>query len=78
MICSKYYDAVVWHNNVVSGRKNRLLSSCDACDKKIRERGQSIVVAANKLISYGVPQNKKKALPPIIGMEEAEDEIEML
>jgi hypothetical protein len=28
------------------------------------------VVAANKLISYGVPQPKKKALPPIIGMEE--------
>ena len=24
----------------------------------------------NKLISYGVPQNKKKALPPVIGMEE--------
>ena len=49
----------------------------EACDKKIRERGQSIVVAANKLISYGVPQNKKKSLPPVIGMEEAEDEVEL-
>ena len=61
------------------GKKlNEALEQYDACDKKIRERGQSIVVAANRLISYGVPQNKKKALPPIIGMEEAEDEIEML
>ena len=46
----------------------------DVCDKKLRERGQSIVVAANKLISYGVPQNKKKALPPVIGMEETDME----
>ena len=53
------------------GKKlNEALEQYDACDKKIRERGQSIVVAANKLISYGVPQNKKKALPPVIGMEE--------
>lgn len=53
------------------GKKlNEALEQYDACDKKIRERGQSIVVAANKLISYGIPQPKKKALPPIIGMEE--------
>ena len=53
------------------GKKlNEALEQYDACDKKIRERGQSIVVAANKLISYGVPQPKKKALPSIIGMEE--------
>ena len=53
------------------GKKlNEALEQYDACDRKIRERGQSIVVAANKLISYGVPQNKKKALPPVIGLEE--------
>ena len=53
------------------GKKlNEALEQYDACDRKIRERGQSIVVAANKLVSYGVPQNKKKALPPVIGMEE--------
>ena len=53
------------------GKKlNEALEQYDACDRKIRERGQSIVVAANKLISYGIPQNKKKALPPVIGMEE--------
>lgn len=53
------------------GKKlNEALEQYDACDRKIRERGQSIVVAANKLISYGVPQNKKKILPPVIGMEE--------
>lgn len=45
----------------------------DACDKKLRERGQSIVGAANKLISYGVPKNPKKPLPPEIGMEELEE-----
>ena len=60
------------------GKKlNEALEQYDACDKKIRERGQSIVVAANKLISYGVPQNKKKSLPPVIGMEDAEDEVEL-
>ncbi len=45
----------------------------DACDKKLRERGQSIVGAANKLISYGVPKNPKKPLPPEVGMEELEE-----
>jgi DNA recombination protein RmuC len=53
------------------GKKlNEALEQYDACDREIRERGQSIVVAANKLVSYGVPQNKKKALPPVIGMDE--------
>lgn len=42
----------------------------EACDRKIRERGQSIVGAANKLISYGVPKNQKKPIPSEIGMEE--------
>ena len=45
----------------------------DVCDKKLRERGQSIVGAANRLISYGVPKNSKKPLPPEVGMEELED-----
>ncbi|MBR5835882.1 MAG: DNA recombination protein RmuC [Bacteroidales bacterium] len=45
----------------------------DACDRKLRERGQSIVGAANRLISYGVPKNQKKPLPPEIGMEELEN-----
>ena len=44
----------------------------DACDKKIRDRGQSIVGAANKLIQLGVPRNAKKLLPAEIGMEEIE------
>ena len=42
----------------------------EACDKKIRDRGQSIVGAANKLIQLGVPRNAKKLLPAEIGMEE--------
>lgn len=45
----------------------------DVCDRKLRDRGQSIVGAANKLISYGVPKNQKKPLPPEVGMEELED-----
>ncbi len=36
----------------------------ETCDKKLRDRGQSIVGAANKLISYGIPENSKKPLPP--------------
>ena len=47
----------------------------DACDKKIRDRGQSIVGAANKLIQLGVPRNAKKLLPAEIGMEEIEHDI---
>ena len=42
----------------------------EACDRKIRDRGQSIVGAANRLIQLGVPRNPKKALPAEIGMEE--------
>jgi hypothetical protein len=42
----------------------------ELCDKKIRARGQSIVGAANRIISYGIPQNQKKPLPPEVGMEE--------
>lgn len=56
------------------GRKlEEALEQYEACDRKIRERGQSIVGAANKLISYGVPKNPKKPLPPEIGLEEVED-----
>ena len=45
----------------------------EACDKKIRDRGQSIVGAANKLIQLGVPRNAKKILPSEIGMEEVDE-----
>jgi hypothetical protein len=48
----------------------------EACDKKIRDRGQSIVGAANKLIQLGVPRNAKKLLPAEIGMEEVEQDIQ--
>ena len=47
----------------------------EACDKKIRDRGQSIVGAANKLIQLGVPRNAKKLLPAEIGMEEMEQDV---
>ena len=47
----------------------------EACDKKIRDRGQSIVGAANKLIQLGVPRNAKKLLPAEIGMEEIEQDV---
>ena len=44
----------------------------ELCDKKIRERGHSIVGAANRLIDLGVPKNTKKPLPAEIGLEEVE------
>ena len=47
----------------------------ETCDKKIRERGKSIVGAANKLIKLGVPRSPKKPIPAEIGMEEAEDAV---
>ena len=49
------------------------LKHYDACDRKLRERGQSIVGAANRLVSYGVSKNPKKPLPPEVGMEEIEE-----
>ena len=49
------------------------LDQYEACDKKIRDRGQSIVGAANKLIQLGVPRNAKKILPAEIGMEEVDE-----
>ena len=46
------------------GRKlAEAMEQYESCDRKIRERGQSIVSAANRLISYGVPRNPKKPLP---------------
>lgn len=56
------------------GRKlEEAMEQYEVCDRKIRERGQSIVGAANKLISYGIPKNPKKPLPPEIGLEEVEE-----
>lgn len=45
----------------------------EVCDKKIREKGKSIVGAANKLIAFGVPKNPKKALPEEIYVGKFED-----
>lgn len=58
------------------GRKlEEAMEQYEACDRKIRERGQSIVGAANRLIGFGVPKNPKKPIPAEIGLEETEDEI---
>ena len=54
-------------------RLEEAMDQYEICDKKIRERGQSIVGAANRLIDLGVPKNNKKPLPAEIGMEEVED-----
>ena len=53
-------------------RLEEALKYYEVCDRKLRERGQSIVGAANKLISYGVPRNPKKSIPQEIGAEETE------
>lgn len=69
MMLSRVSDFCVAHAKM--GEKlEDALKQYEACDRKIRERGQSIVGAANKLISYGVPKNSKKPIPPEIGMEE--------
>ena len=54
-------------------RLEEAMDQYEICDKKIRERGQSIVGAAHRLIDLGVPKNNKKPLPAEIGMEEVED-----
>ena len=72
MVLSRVSDFCAAHAKM--GRKlNEALEMYEACDRKIRERGQSIVGAANRLISYGVPSNPKKPLPPEIGMEEVDE-----
>ena len=56
------------------GRKlEEAMEQYEVCDKKIREKGKSIVGAANNLLALGVPKNPKKALPEEIYVEELED-----
>ena len=72
MVIARVSDLCSAHAKM--GRKlQEAMEQYEACDRKIRERGQSIVGAANKLISYGVPKNAKKPLPPEIGMEELDN-----
>lgn len=60
--------------HVKMGQKlEEALKQYEACDKKIQERGQSIVGAANRLIRLGIPTKPNKPIPPEIGMEEAEE-----
>ena len=71
MVLSRVSDFCTAHAKM--GEKlEDALKYYETCDRKIRERGQSIVGAANKLISYGVPRNSKKPLPAEIGLEEVE------
>lgn len=72
MMLSRVSDFCTAHAKM--GEKlEEALKQYDICDRKIRERGQSIVGAANRLISYGVPRNPKKPLPSEVGMEELEN-----
>ena len=71
-ILSRVSDFCTAHAKM--GKKlEEAMDQYEACDRKIREKGQSIVGAANKLIQLGVPRNSKKILPAEIGMEEIED-----
>lgn len=71
MMLSRVSDFCTAHAKM--GEKlEEALKYYEACDRKLRERGQSIVGAANKLISYGVPRNPKKSIPQEIGSEETE------
>ena len=45
----------------------------EACDKKLKDSGQSIIVSANKVISYGVkPRAGKDKFPTLYGHEESD------
>lgn len=71
MMLSRVSDFCTAHAKM--GEKlEEALKYYEVCDRKLRERGQSIVGAANKLISYGVPKNPKKSIPQEIGAEETE------
>ena len=72
MILARVSDFCTAHAKM--GKKlEEAMEHYETCDKKIRERGTSIVGAANKLIDLGVPKKNKKPLPAEIGMEEVED-----
>lgn len=71
MMLSRVSDFCTAHAKM--GEKlEEALKYYEVCDRKLRERGQSIVGAANKLVSYGVPRNPKKSIPQEIGAEETE------
>lgn len=72
MILARVSDFCAAHAKM-GKRLEEAMDQYEACDKKIRERGQSIVGAANRLIDLGVPKNNKKPLPAEIGMEEVVD-----
>ena len=72
MILARVADFCAAHAKMGEKLEEALLQY-ELCDKKIRERGQSIVGAANKLIGYGVSRKLKKPLPPEIGMEEMDE-----
>ena len=49
------------------GRKLQDALGCyEECDKKLRDSGQSIVVAARQVQKFGIPENPKKPLPELI------------
>ncbi len=55
-------DFIKYHEEMGKSLKNAQ-ANYELSDKKIKEGGQSILKAANDVISYGVTPSKNKALP---------------
>lgn len=53
-----------------------LRTSYDSCEKKLRNSGKSIIVSANKVISFGVkPRAGKDKLPALYGADDADADL---
>lgn len=66
---SRVYDLATGYAKI--GKKmEELRTAYDACDRKLKDSGQSIIVSARKVISYGVkPRAGKSDFPALYGSE---------
>lgn len=67
---ARVYDLASGYAKI--GKKlDEVRTAYEFCDRKLKDSGQSIIVSANKVISYGVkPRAGKEKLPALYGQEE--------
>lgn len=70
---ARVYDLATGYAKI--GKKlDEVRTAYEFCDRKLKDSGQSVIVSANKVISYGVkPRAGKEKLPALYGTEDAEE-----
>ena len=66
---ARVYDLATGYAKI--GKKlDEVRTAYEFCDRKLKDSGQSVIVSANKVISYGVkPRAGKEKLPALYGTE---------